>query len=336
MSLARILVCSAVLASAPALSSAQINLIPPFVGQTSEGFETQPSGQIDPCVIGGVFQGQAKLCTPMCTCAAIVTAWTGQCTVTAHTGTLLATAQAGPLEFKFGQPAKRVGGYFASAAGVPDMVVTLWGPCNALLAQFTLPLSSCTWTWYGFERVNLPIERLSIETLTGLGSHVQIDSFEADLLATPAPGTYCTAKVNSLGCVPSITSSGRSSYCCGSGFTIAATQVRNNKVGLLIYGNNGPTALPFLGGTLCVKAQARRTIGVVSGGSPPPTNDCSGVYAIDMNAFAVGALGGNPAPFLLIPGTIVDTQWWGRDPGFPPPNNATLSNGLEFVVGWGC
>ena len=42
--------------------------------------------------------------------------------------------------------------------------------------------------------------------------------------------------------------------------------------------------------------------------------------------------GGNPHPSLQIPGTAIEVQWWGRDPGFPAPNNTTLSDGLHFVM----
>ncbi len=48
-----------------------------------------------------------------------------------------------------------------------------------------------------------------------------------------------------------------------------------------------------------------------------------------MNAFAVGALGGNPLPSLTIPGTQVNCQSWARD----TPGNSLLSDALEWFVG---
>jgi DNA-binding beta-propeller fold protein YncE len=143
---------------------------------------------------------------------------------------------------------------------------------------------------------------------------------------------YCTAKTNSLGCVPFIGASGQASASATSGFVIVGAQMRNQKSGLLFYGLTGRANAPFQGGTMCVAAPRLRTPAQNSGGNAAPADDCSGLHAIDMNAFRAGLLGGAPAAGLATVGALVDCQWWGRDPGFAPPNNTTLSNALEYSV----
>jgi hypothetical protein len=144
---------------------------------------------------------------------------------------------------------------------------------------------------------------------------------------------YCSAKVNSLGCTPSMSAQGTPSASSSNTFYVRSSNMQNNKVGVLFYGSSGRSSAPFSGGTLCVNPPLKRVSGLNSGGNNPPINNCSGEFLVDMNAFRSGTLGGTPASYLSVPGVVVNCQYWGRDSGFTPPNNTQLSNGLEFEIG---
>ncbi len=152
------------------------------------------------------------------------------------------------------------------------------------------------------------------------------------IFGLPTSTVYCTAKTNSQSCLPVIASVGLPSATAGAGFVVSTTSVINNKPGLYIYTSGGRAAVPLSGGLRCIGTPIKFGIPLNAGGNPPP-NNCSGVYSMDFNRFALGGLGGLPAAFLSVPGTLVDCQAWGRDNGFPPPNNATLSGGLEWTIG---
>lgn len=148
----------------------------------------------------------------------------------------------------------------------------------------------------------------------------------------PAPSTYCAAKVNSLGCTPAIGFGGVSSASATSGFAVTVSNVLNNTSGILIMSVSGRATTAFGGGTLCLRAPILRSPVLATGGTSGPAN-CSGSVTFDLNAFAAGFAGGVPHPLLSVPGTVVDCQLWSRDAGFAPPNNVSLSDALEYVVG---
>ncbi|MCC7012964.1 MAG: hypothetical protein IT454_10410 [Planctomycetes bacterium] len=167
-------------------------------------------------------------------------------------------------------------------------------------------------------------------TVYGIGAS-DSDFGAISLDVSAAPQAYCSSQVNSNGCAPAMTFTGTSSASASSGFVVMATRELNQRQGLFYYGVSGATSVPFLGGTQCVQAPfARRPLGI-SGGSPAPAQDCSGEFALDMNALASGALGGNVMPQLSSAGTTVHCQVWSRDTAAPFGTN--LSNALRYVVG---
>ena len=67
---------------------------------------------------------------------------------------------------------------------------------------------------------------------------------------SPGPDTpsYCTGKVNSSGCVPTIDSTGTPTATGPDDFLVTARDTLAGKPGLFFWGTTGPAALPFLGG----------------------------------------------------------------------------------------
>jgi hypothetical protein len=134
---------------------------------------------------------------------------------------------------------------------------------------------------------------------------------------------YCVSKPNSQGCSALMSQSGTPSASSASPFLLQASQVLNQKNGILIYGF-APWNVPFQGGTLCIAGQVRRTAGQNSGGTVGGP-DCSGTYSFNFNAHIQG--GSDP---LLVAGEQVFTQYWYRDP--VSPSGTGLSDASQFTI----
>ena len=143
------------------------------------------------------------------------------------------------------------------------------------------------------------------------------------LMRTNAVSDYCTAKTNSLGCVPRMTVCGAPSMSAGQRFALIAENVRSHKTGFLVWSTSS-LAAPFDGGTLCIGTPRRRTPAQDSGGASG-ADDCTGAYSFWFDSTYVTSVG-------LAPGDAVHAQYYSRDPWPFSPNNSGLTNAIRFVV----
>ena len=153
-----------------------------------------------------------------------------------------------------------------------------------------------------------------------------------------ATQSYCGGKTSSISCMPTLSADGFASPTATLGFTIHADNLNNNRAGLLFYTAAGRASIPFQGGLLCISTPISRSSAANTGGAPAPALDCSGSWSVDYNAMIWAKYGGLQAsnvasqPPFTLPGTAIQCQWWGRDPGFAAPFNSMLSGGLEFIL----
>lgn len=164
--------------------------------------------------------------------------------------------------------------------------------------------------------------RLTVTDAGGLSTSAVSRLYPDCCQGGPAPTTYCTAKVSSIGCVPAIGSSGVPSVSSGQPFLVTCSSAPSQRSGVMIY-SFAPADAPFLGGRRCVAAPSRRTPVQQSGGSATPA--CDGAFAFDFNAWRQSGVDAN-----LLTGRLVYAQYWFRDAA--ASFGAGLSNGLEFPL----
>ena len=138
-----------------------------------------------------------------------------------------------------------------------------------------------------------------------------------------AGAAFCSAKQNSLGCLPTIGASGSATVGAPDDFVITASNVLNKRPGIVLWSLDW-SVTPFGGGTLCVQAPIHRMEKLTAGGSPQGL-DCTGVYSQPVRDKYLSNHG-------LVAGTTVHFQIWSRDPGFAPPNNIGLTDALRVLV----
>lgn len=139
---------------------------------------------------------------------------------------------------------------------------------------------------------------------------------------TDSPTVHCSAKQNSAGCSPKIGSSSVASLSVGDQFTITATKVMSQRIGLLVW-SLAPATTPFFGGTLCLAPPITRTSPQGSGGNTTP--DCSGTYSFHFAQTYFAQQG-------LAAGASVHAQYWQRDPEHPDGTGVGLTDALVFSV----
>jgi hypothetical protein len=238
----------------------------------------------------------------------------------------------------------RVGGFWFEAAHLPatQQGFDTFGASVALVGDRCVVGAPGSRYAQVFERSGTlwsPLAKLTMPPLlnnAGFGTAVDIDG-DSVLVGAPsfsggnagvwrtsgATATYCTAKTNSQGCVPSISISAAPSLTAGGPCIVSASNVLSQRAGLLFYSTTGGYTAPFLGGWLCVQPPIKRTAVLTSTGA----GACDGTYSFDFTGFLQAS--SDPQ---LVGGARVWAQFWSRDPGFTPPNNIGLTDAVATFI----
>lgn len=189
---------------------------------------------------------------------------------------------------------------------------------------FTWEYQYKLWTPDALQTIGASIATDGVTVVLGQPGTTPQNSAVFAFSAPEAPQAYCTAKPNSVGCTPSIGTSGSPCLSGPDDFHVLATSIINHSPGIMFWGPAW-NSVPFSGGTLCVLPPLIRTPAQFAGGNGVPPIDCSGSFDFHFSAAYMQAYG-------LVPGSLVCAQYYSRDNGYAPPNNIGLTDAVFFVV----
>jgi hypothetical protein len=157
--------------------------------------------------------------------------------------------------------------------------------------------------------------------LSANGTLVAFDSDGVHGWRTKAPSVYCTAKLSSSFCSATMTSSqpGGGPVSGVNDYSVLTNAAQGQRAGVIFSTIWGSQAVPFLGGTLCLKSPVARSPMLWSGGT---NGACDGTFALTIND---GVSPTDPD----FPGLTVWFQTWFRDPS-DPVWGVALSDALEL------
>ena len=186
--------------------------------------------------------------------------------------------------------------------------------------QLTLAAGTYDVRWYN-PRAGGPLLTGSVSQIVGpgpvsTGMNPAGDNRDWVVLVTaetPAAGSvlpYGSGKLSSIGTTPFFTWIGEPN--AGQSLRIQIRDGIPYTPGFMFWGV-GQQSSPFFGGTLLVASPLTR------------------MRVISLNAWGVGQYTVEPDSSMI--GTQRNYQFWGRDPGYAPPRNVMLTNGLEVLFG---
>lgn len=134
--------------------------------------------------------------------------------------------------------------------------------------------------------------------------------------------SYCSAKTNSLGCRPLMSTSGICAFTNGVPLFVTAQFKRSHQQAMMLWGV-APAAVPFAGGFACVQTPTQRTPLQNTGGTSA-ANDCTGTCSFLFTAQYAQSHGVNA-------GDTLYAQYWSRDPLASNARNLSLSDAIAFT-----